>query len=312
MEQRNKNIILLVSLSVLSLISIALLVSGNSSTEEIDATLFRLADPKTVDKVTFERIGGNVELQFSNSRWRVNGVHEADADLIDVLFATVAQVVPKREVASRLRDSIASQVLQSGIKVSFFTGAAIQKEFYVFGQGEGSQTYFLDRENKVPYVMAIPGYKVYVAGIFEQDSSTWRDKRIFSFNWRNFNELSAEFPRDTKQNFTVAMTGRYFSIVGETNIDTTALNNYLDAISLIRADAFYKQGASPKADSVSQSSPIMVIRVKDVASQTFTLQLFEIGQGERNALAKWNDDFVWFDRRNILQVYKKKKDFVKR
>jgi hypothetical protein len=346
MSQSKKNFLLLISLATLSIASLILFLSGREVKSEIDPTLFKLPDSKAVDKVTIEKSKEKIELQFINGGWRVSrsGVEEvsssniavaweADRDLIDVLFATMEQVVPKRNVASRIQDSVVNQISKTGVKVSFVSNSTVQKSFAVLGHEAEGITYFLKDGEVTPYIMAIPGYRVYVAGIFEQAPNAWRDKRIFSFNWRNFKELKAEFPRTPDQSFTVAMTGRYFSIVGESKIDTTALNNYLDAVSLIRADEFYKVGESTKKDSLGSTNPIMVITVKDVADQIYALKLFTIEKNERNALALWEirtaepnsearaavppsgvsrsgSDFVLFDRRNILQLYKMKKDFV--
>jgi Domain of unknown function (DUF4340) len=321
MSQSKKNILLIISLATLSVASFTLFLSGREAKSEIDPTIFKLSDSKSVDKIKIAKSNEKIELQFINGEWRVSAVvgvppsevgesWEADRDLIDVLFATMEQVVPKRNVASRIQDSIVNQILKTGVKVSFVSNSTVQKSFALLGNEPEGLTYFLNEGEATPYIMAIPGYRVYVAGIFEQDANAWRDKRIFNFNWRNFKELKAEFPRTPNQNFEVAMTGRYFSIVGENRIDTAALNDYLDAVSLIGADAFYKEGESAKYDSLSRTNPIMIINVKDVGNQTYSLKLFTIGKNERNALALWGNDLVWFDRRNVLQLYKMKKDFV--
>ena len=282
---------------------------SEGSTTEIDSSLFKLIEPNAIDHVIIEKEEVKTELKYSGTQWKLNNIYEADRNLVDVLFATIAQATPKRMAAKSIRDSVVNQILKTGIKISFNSGGQTQKQFYVSGDGS-TVTYFM-AEDKIPYVMVIPGYKVYVGGIFEQDANAWRDKRIFNFNWRNFKELSAEFPADPKQKFSVAMTGKYFSIADGVNTDTASLNNYLDAVSLITADGFYKVGESAETDSISQSKPIMSITVKDVANQTYNLQIFEIKKDNRNVLGKWNDDFAWFNRRNILPLYKKRKEFVR-
>ena len=309
MEQKKKNIALLISLGILCLISLTLFLGGKENRIEIDPNLFQLTEPKAIDRITIAKAEKKIELKFSSSQWRVNETWPADRDLIDVLFATIDQAIPKRKVASRVMDSVRNLISGSGIKVTFFEGLEKQKEFVVLGDAESGSTYFSDPEDVDLYAMVIPGYRVYVAGIFEQDANAWRDKRIFNFNWRNFKELRAEFPDDPTQNFTVAMTGRFFSLVGQNNIDTTSLNNYLDAVSLIKADSFYF--AIPMMDSIATPPSIMSILVKDVADQLYSLTIFEIGKEKRNVLARWNEDFVWLDRKNIIQLYKMKKDFAK-
>lgn len=293
------------------MISIFLFVGGSKSRAPINPGLFKLSDPTAVDRVLMESSAGRIELSYQSGYWRVNDTLTADRNLIDVLFATVEQAVPKRTVASRIKDSVIDSLEENGIRVSFYVGQEIQKRFIVWGDATAGLTYFSEQNNIQPYVMVIPGYRVQVSGIFEQKPNTWRDKRIFNFNWRNFKSLKAEFPRDPKQDFEVAMTGRFFSLVNEPKIDTTALNNFLDAVSLINADQFYEVGESSMTDSLIKTTPIMIIEVKDVADKTYSLKVFEISQGQRNAIAQWENDYVLFDRRNILQLYKKKKDFIK-
>jgi hypothetical protein len=311
MDQQRKNISLLISLGLLILVSIFLFVSSGNSTSPIDPSLFKLPDPTTVDHVLIEKPYSKIDISYRSGAWRVNDSLIADRNMIDVLFATVEQAVPKRNAASRIKDSVIDSIKLFGIKVSFFSGEEIQKQFAVWGDENSGLTYFSSVDELNPIVMVIPGYRVQVSGIFDEQLNTWRDKRIFDINWRNFKELEARFPRDPKQDFTVAMTGRFFSIVNESSIDTTSLNDYLDAVSFINADRFYEPGESATMDSLVQTTPIMSIRVKDISDKNYTLQLFEIGQSQRNAIAQWGNDYVWFDRRNILPIYKKKKDFVK-
>jgi hypothetical protein len=311
MEQRKKNIYLLLSLVVLMAVSILLFLFGNVEDDPVDPALFKIPGSATVDRVLLERPNEKVDLLFKSGEWRVNNVYDADRNMIDVLFATMNQAIPKRAAASRVRDSVIQQISKSGIKATFFSGPTIQREFLVWGDGNSGITYFSDPVQKNPYVMVIPGYRVQVSGIFEQNANAWRDKRIFNFNWRNFKELHAQFPRDPKQNFTVAMSGRYFSIVNELRVDTAALNNYLDAISLIRADQFYIPGTLATTDSLLNSSPVMSIEVKDVANNSNSFKLFEVAKSQSKAIGQWENDYVWLDRRDILPIYKKKKDFVR-
>jgi hypothetical protein len=311
MDQKKKNISLLISLGILSLVSLFLFISGSDTGEVIDPTLFRLSNSTIVDRVLMIKRNDTTDLHYKTSGWKVNNTYEADRGMVDVLFATINQATPKREVATRLRDSVINRMYAEGVKVLFYSGANVQMEFQVWGDAESGLTYFSNSENKTPYVMVIPGYRVQVAGIFEQTSNTWRDKRIFNFNWRNFKELTAQFPRDPKQNFQVAMAGRYFSIVGEAKIDTASLNNYLDAVSLIRATQFYTIGESPSTDSLIKTSPVMTLDVKDVGNSIYSFKLFEVAKGQSSAISQWGNDYVWLNRRDILQIYKKKKDFVK-
>jgi hypothetical protein len=311
MRQQRKNIVLLMSLVGLITIATVLYFVNNDAPAAIDPTRFQLRDSKAVSKVVFTRDTVQLTLAFINGRWMVNNAHQADRGLVDVLFATMLKAVPKRAVANALGDSIFREGKTRGIKTEFYVGTALDKTLWVWGDADRELTYFIDDQEDIPYVMTIPGYRVFVGGIFVQSAGTWRDKRIFNFNWRNFTSLEATFPNDPKQNFKAAFTDRFFSIEGLNPVDTTVLNDYLDGVSLIRADEFYTIGTSAKWDSLSQTKPIMQLLVTEASGHVHALQLFGIGRGEPRALAQWGNDYVWFDRRNILQLYKKRKDFVK-
>lgn len=311
MNQQRKNLGLTISLMVLLVVAVALYVGNRDSKVAIDPARFQLTDSKGVSKVVFARDSTVLTLEFLNSRWMVNQIHPADRGLVDVLFATLLKAVPKRAITGALGDSIRTAAKSLGVKTLFYMGDQLDKTLWVWGDADRELTYFVDDQEDMPYVMTIPGYRVFVGGIFVQNESTWRDKRIFNFNWRNFTALEAQFPNDPQQNFKAAFTDRFFSIEGLNPVDTAVLNDYLDGVSLIRADEFYTIGTSAKWDSLSQTKPIMQLLVTEASGHVHTLNLFAIGRGEPRALAQWGNDYVWFDRRNILQLYKKRKDFIK-
>lgn len=311
MKQQKKNIALLIGFSGLCLLSAILFFLTGNTKEEIDATLFRLGDSKEITKVVFTRDTSKIVLEFVNGKWMVNNVYPADRGLVDVLFATMTQAIPKRAAAKRVRDSVLLESKQHGVKAEFFIGENLDKAIQVWGDEELGVTYFTDNQKDMPYVMTIPGYRVFVGGIFVQRVDTWRDKRIFNFNWRNFTSLTTTFPNDAPQSFKASMSERFFSIEGLNNVDTTAVNDYLDAVSLIEGDEIYSLGSSRKYDSLTNTKPIMSIAVSEVSGKVHTLNLFAMGRGELRALARWGDDYIWFNRRSILQIYKKRKDFIR-
>jgi hypothetical protein len=294
------------------LVSFVLYWSSNTVVEEIDPTRFRLSDSKAVNKVVFQKDSSRIELEFNNNRWMVNQTFDADRDLVDVLFATVAQAIPKRVAATSIKDSVTRESRRQGVKVDFFVGQRIDRTFWVWGNEALGVTYFIANEDNTPYVMVIPGYRAFVGGIFSQPADTWRDKQIFKFNWRNFTNLTSTFPNDPTQNFKVILTAdKLLAVEGVIEADTTVLSDFMQAVSVIKGDAFYKSGEYTRYDSLIKTKPIMNITVSELSGEQHTLEIFAIARDERNALARWGSDYVWFDRRNILQLYKKRKDFVK-
>ncbi len=268
---------------------------------KVDKTIFRVNDLKVVDKISFESKHGSVELKLNGAHWKINNTFDADRNLIEVLFATLQQAEPKRAVASILKDSIAAELKSSGTKVSLFTGNNIIKSFYAGGNPAKTQAYFKTEEGE-PYIIVIPGYRVYTSGIMELDENGWREKRIFNFNWRNFKKLSASFPDETKQNFEIALIDKYFGIKGLAQSDTTKLNTYLDAVSLLSADKFIMPGMSKLYDSLMSTQPAMKIEVNDVADRVYALTIYHHIKNNPNVLGKSGDDFVLFNFQKIVPI----------
>jgi hypothetical protein len=270
--QEKRNIRLLVSLSLLisaTLITYFLTRTGTELVE--DKTIFRVDDFNVIDKVVLHGKEETITLSFDGTRWKANN-HTADANMIDVLFATLQQAEPKRPVAKLLQDSINGLLEKSGVKVSLYEGTSLKKEFVTGGNPAKTQAYFKHLGTNKSYLMVIPGYRVYTSGIFELDENGWKDKYVFGFNWRNFQSLKATFPGNPKNNFEIVMGRDYFEVKGLAAVDTTRLNDFLDAVSLTTVNQYLNK--NELEDFNSESLPLMAIEVRDVSGKTYLLQLF--------------------------------------
>ena len=87
--------------------------------------------------------------------------------MIEVLFATLQQAEPKRPVSPSIRDSVRQDLRQRGVRVSLFSSGVKEVGFYAGGNMKKTQAFFShEQKDETPYVITIPGYRVYVSGIF--------------------------------------------------------------------------------------------------------------------------------------------------
>ncbi|MBL7856156.1 MAG: DUF4340 domain-containing protein [Cyclobacteriaceae bacterium] len=307
--QEKRNLRLLITLITLLLITTGVFfISGRKQTPVVDKKLFAVDDLKSIDRVLLESKSGNVELQYNGSRWRVNNQYDADRDMIDVLFATLEQAEPKRPVASALADSVGKALQTDGVNVSLFIGDKLQQNFLAGGNDVKTQAFFRRADEPTSYLMVIPGYRVYVSGIFELNEGGWRDKYVFGFNWRNFQGMEITFPAYPKDDFRIAQDKDYFGIPGITQVDTTRLNNFIDAISLLTVDEYVI--SNPVTDSLKKLPPTMTIRVKDIANREYALHLFLAPGQKTSVTGLLNDrDGVRFDSRKIEPILKPREFF---
>jgi len=305
--QEKKNIALSISLGVLVLACFLVYHFKRSGGTDVDKTLFRVNDFATIDRVVMTSERGTVELRTDGGRWRVNDTVLADRALIDVLFATLQQAEPKRPVAARLRDSLSTYLDQHGVHVELYSGEELMKAFEAGGNPVKTEAYFKKTGTAAPYIMVIPGYRVYVSGILELTPAGWRDRYVFGFNWMNFRELSASFPGQPEAGFTVRRDNNNISISGLAEPDTARLNSFLDEVSLLTAQEFMERGM----DSVRDQIPIMRIIVKDVANREYSLDLYpQVGTNDPYLGLVNGTDPALFDSRTVRNLLRRRDYFT--
>lgn len=307
-ETRNKR--LAVTLVALFCVTLAVYFFGQADgSVDVDKNLFKGFDMKDIDHVMLESKKDTVVLKFNGSRWLVNDRFSADASMIQVLFATLQQAEPKRPVSPSIRDSVSRGLEQDGVKVSLFSSGTKEISFYAGGNARKTQAFFSsDQENRAPYIVTIPGYRVYVSGIFELTENDWKDKLVFGFNWRNFESLEARFPESPEQGFKVSLQENYFGIEGMASVDTAKLNQFLDDVSLLTAVQFVND---PIFDNNSSKPASMVITVRDIAQRAFTLEIYPHAATSETIPGLINGtQWAFFPARKIEEIYRKRSFFI--
>jgi hypothetical protein len=308
-EKRNKRLAILLAVLLGTTASVYWFGKSQSG-YDVDPAMFRQYDLNSVNEVMLESPSGKVHLKYEGARWKVNEKFNANADMISVLFATLQQAEAKRPVGASLQDSIARALQQTGVKVSLTVAGETKETFFAGGNNSKTQAYFLKESTTVPYVMTIPGYRVYVSGIFELAENGWRDKFIFGFNWRNFQRLEARFPAKPDNDFVVEMEDGAPVVRGVHEVDTARLNNFLDEISLLTVDDFTDTNSS--LDSLSKTSPIISIRVADIGGREYFLQLFNSDSKSQYSFGMINGaQWARFNKNRIAGIVRGRNFFEK-
>lgn len=310
--QRQRNIQLLLSLSVMIVLIIALFVFNSSQNKpSVDKGIFQPENLDKVDRIVLQSSHEKVDLKFNGTKWMVNGLHEADRQMITVLFAALKQVEAKRSVASSVQDSIKKEINTNGIKVSCYEGESIAKEFRSKGNAQNSETYFQLGDGP-PYFVTIPGYRVYVASVFEVPANDWRDKTVFNLNWQNIKSVNVKFPRNEKQNFKASFQNKIFSIENIAQTDTTKLATFMDALIQLRAERILTADQSHPYDSLLATKPMEEITIEDIASRTYELKIFPPRKGRPLVIGVRNDELIELHPMTIREIYKMKDFFIAR
>jgi len=307
--QQKKNIQLLISLILMVIITALLFIFSNSkSGSSVDKNLFQIENLDKVDHVLLESTKGTTDLKFNGTKWMVNEKYEADRQMITVLFATLKQTIAKHQVATHLQDSLQKEISSNGVKISCFEASALSKELWAGGNAQKTETYFQLKDAK-PYVVTIPGYRVYVASIFELASNDWRDKQVFKFNWQNIRSLEVTFPSELRQNFKASYTGKFFSIEGIAT-DTTKLDQFMDALFQLRSERILDSTEVKNYSNDLTQKPMMDIVIQDIGNRSYPLSLFPPAKDSRYIVGKINEEIVLFNPLALKEVFRKRGYFI--
>ena len=309
-QQKNKRLAIL--FVVLCCVTLAVYFTTRSEGGlEVNKNLFKDYDLKGVNQIQLESKDAKVDLKFNGTRWIVNDKFDADQSMIEVLFATLQQAEPKRPLPASEQDSVSRHLKQNGTKVSVQSQGKTETVFYCGGNAQKTQTFFYaDSGDGKSYLMTIPGYRVYVGGIFELAEKGWKNKYVFGFNWRNFQSLDTHFPQRPADDFNVALREDYFSVQGLQAVDTAKLNDYLDDISLLTVDEYTDR--TNFLDSLAATPPLMTLTVKDIGQRSYTLALFRPSKNNERIPGLINgEEWAFFETRKIQNVLKTKTFFEK-
>lgn len=310
-EKRNIRLLILLVVSTLALLCTVYL-STRKNFDVVDKQLFQVKDQTEIDQVIIKPAQGEkVELSFEGTRWRVNNAYDADPQMIKILFATLLQTEPRRAVAAAIQDSISKHIHATGREVELYTQSNLVKRFWVAGNDRKTETWF-QLPDGIPYMVQVPGYRLYIASVFELPPIEWRDKWLFNFNWQNFRQLTATFPKNPKEDFTVEMQQTFFGINGLPAADTARLNTYLDGVSLVQANRFVTPGEFPYLDSLIASGPEFKIQISDIARRTYQLEVYPPTEKNTVFLARLNGEvMLLLSRANREAIGRKRTYFVK-
>lgn len=310
--QQKRNIRLLISLGILTITTVIVFFAFDTRQSiAVNKALFRIEDFTVIDKVVLTTNQKPIELKFDGGRWKVND-QLADRSMIDVLFAALQQAEPKRPVAESLRDSVNTMLQANGTTVQLYEGENLRKQFIAGGNITKTQAYFKNTEDDVAYVMVIPGYRVYASGIFEMEEHGWKDRYVFNFNWRNFKSLKESYPATPEKDFEVAMGEAYFEIMGMPSADTTKLNDFLDAVSLLEVDKYVKASEVEGYDSLVAGPPDLQIEVSDISGKHYTLALYRLPDQSRRLGVLNGVTPALIDQRKVAGLFRERNWFLKK
>ena len=311
-KKRNIKLIILLVLVVLSAIS-AYFFTEPGDKLKVSRDIFSYNDPANVDKVVFDGHDGQHILSYVNGQWRIDSDHMADPQRVSVLFAILKQMRVRREVSRQQSDMVTEKFKAEGTHVKFYEGDNLVHDFHAWGDEQSSLTYLTDSPEDQAYIIEIPGYKSFLAGIFQLDKNGWRNPIVFDMNWANLSQVKVAYPKDSLKGFTVTYQDQYYNIKELTTTDSVKLTDFLDDISLLYANDFLSKKELEEYKALYSGMPQAIYSVSDVGSTRHTLEIYEELPKGKEIIGRIDSlDYAVFDIDKVRKITKPRSYYIKK
>jgi hypothetical protein len=262
----HKNTTLLISLGVLLLLIAGTWWAGRpSETSIVGYDLLELSDTTKISRIEMISAENSVVLSKANNNWMVNDKYKVDRSIRNFLVGVLKLVRVKREVGpSQLAE--VKQWMATGRKVIISGEQGVLTEFTATGNPSKTESYFTVAGDSKVYQVELPGYPNYVSGIFEFTENQWRNRLLFSSDWRSIQSLTVDYADDQKKDVTIAFDKTTLKVVDLPEADTLVLENYIQQYESFFTNEFISKGQIPVYDSLMNTTPVATIRLRDIDS----------------------------------------------
>lgn len=307
--QKNKNIQLLIALAmVIALIVLLPLLKENDGGLSVDKKMFTLGAQTVITDVILTTDSAENKLSYVDGKWLINNTYDLDLSMRDVFFSVLSQLEIRRPVAKSAKDSIAQIIDVQGVDVVVLNNSDTVKNYKVWGNKDDQSSYIMGPDN-TPYLMHIPGYRSYVAGIYEVPESDWRTRRVFTAQYTNLGKLELNYADG--DSISYRYKDSFFEIEGM-YADSTQLINSLENLLFLQTDQYLLPSEMHNYvdTNFNSSQPFVRISTSKLSGTTETVRLYDPKPDKPFYLGITPDSsYCLFNKKRMKRILVKKKDF---
>ena len=316
MNQKSKNITLVSILGMLVICSVVLALTKHTTINTIgNKVLFSVEDTSEIDRILISAAAGQkIELVKKNDMWMLNERFKAEQNIVKVLLSILKDMEVSRNVPKSQQEAIVKRIHENGYLVEIYVEERMIRSFLSVGNENKTVSYMMQKDEDQPLIINIPGYRNYVAGIFEIPLNDWRDRLILSANWHSLQELSLNYSGFKEHDFTIRFKNTFLTIDGIHELDTSAMMTYIENFSYLQTDRYLDPGQNAKYDSLLKTPETAEISVKDIdPDNSKNIRFFPLLPDDPMMLAHFREDnqMVLFEARRIQHLFAVKSDFEK-
>lgn len=302
-SQSKKNIVLLsvwIGLVLLTILAYSYNPYERKSTS-FEKDLFAVENAnQTISRIELNGQGFSNTLEKSGNSWSVNEEYLLDASMQQVFFKLLEQISIQRPIVGENSVEIKQNVLDSGVQVNIYDNENLLNSFTVGGNFQAMRSYFVKGEDV--YLVQLPGYQSYVAGIFEVPENDWRDRVVFEGIWQDM--VSLKINRPNKKEVEFKYDDRLLRIQNQ-QADTVEVMNFVERFNYFFVDQFLPEDhiALQKKESFDKAGIIEIegldkdksLRLELFKNPEFNAYLVHINGKEWAAIRNERMEKIWIE-----------------
>ena len=311
MNQRKKNIRLLIYLVTLVVITLMVYYSGKErSGVSFDKNKFTLDEHTVITEVILEGNDYVNRLVYNNGAWEVNGRFLLDKGMRDVFFAVLSQVEVKRPASESVTDSLLLVFRTVGIKVRILNNSEVIKSYAVVGDTDRFTTWFLAEKEQQPYLMQIPGYHSFIAGIYRVSENDWRERFIWTMEWTRLKKFTVDYTDESLQDLVFEYADNIIRVPEIDAMDTAEVMDYLQFAANLQAERFLEEDESIAYNIQLNKMPYAMVKFEEIGNRHNSLALYPLAPDNNYVFGILNNDqAILLDKQNVLFLYRHPADF---
>lgn len=248
--------------------------SGNSV---VGRDLLQIDDTSSIARIEImaaTQVGNEIILEESGSGWTVNNKYRTDPSVMRSLMGRLLLSRVKQEVGASRMEQVREWLLQ-GKRVNVLLENGDEVEFLVAGNPSKTDSYISKAGEEAVYQVEVPGYSMYIAGIFELTENQWRNRLLFSSDWRTIQSLEIDYVDSELEDVFVFFDRSTLRVRGNEPTDTSALDNYIANFESFYTNEYISPGQIPLYDSLMRTEPVATIAIQDIAaSKNMVLEVY--------------------------------------
>ncbi len=309
--QKRRNIWLLIVL--VGLIGINILVftwNNNTSATAFDEKLFSIQDTAQIERIEIVGKDFENEIKKVGQQWMVNGQYKLDEGLRRTLLPVLREIRVRRTVSENQKEEVIDLLKNHGTKITVYSQKGVINTFLSAGNREENLTYFMLSDNQQPYVVHLPGYESYVAGLFEIPENDWRDRIVMNILWQSLKELHLVYPNNQEKSFSIKASDQFFSVPGIQYLDSARVFDYLQQVEYILTDKYIQPGEFSEYDSLAKTNPMAILKLESIGDELQSITFYPSGENDRYQLGVTETgQMVLFEVKRIAPYFVEKSDF---